>query len=276
MTEPGARTLRVLRWTPGADARWQEYAVAVGPDTTVLDALVAVQRTQDPTLAFRYACRVGMCGSCGMVIDGRERWACRTRLAALGSGPVSVRPLYHLPLLGDLVVDMAPFNARLRAAGAVFQPAASAPTYAAVPGDSAERREIDGAIECIGCGLCVSACTMVAHNAGFAGPAALNRAFTLQRDSRDDGAPARWAPLLSDDGLARCHGQGGCTEVCPMKLSPMRSIIRLRQMGARYVLRRAVGMAALLAALAPLASVPAQPRPPPYVVTPPAAYLRLD
>lgn len=238
VTETSSRTLRVFRWTPGTDARWQEYAVAVGPDTTVLDALVAVQRTQDATLAFRYACRVGMCGSCGMVVDGRERWACRTRLAALGAGPVSVRPLYHLPLLGDLVVDMAPFNARLRAAGAVFQAAASGPTYATVPGDSDERQEIDAAIECIGCGLCLSACTMVAHDPRFPGPAGLNRAFTLQRDSRDDGAAARWATLLSDDGLARCHGQGGCTEVCPMKLSPMRSIIRLRQMGARYLLRR--------------------------------------
>lgn len=229
-------TLRVFRWTPGTPARWQEYAVATGPDTTVLDALVDVQRTQDPTLAFRYACRVGMCGSCGMVVDGRERWACRTRLAALGSGTVSVRPLYHFPLLGDLVVDMAPFDARLRAVGAVFRPAPTPSVYAAIAGDSAERQEIDAAVECIGCGLCVSACTMVAHNARFPGPAALNRAFTLQRDSRDAGGGARWAVLLSDDALARCHGQGGCTEVCPMGLSPMRSIIRLRQMGVRRLL----------------------------------------
>jgi fumarate reductase iron-sulfur subunit len=236
------RTLRVFRWSPGQPARWQEYAVAVGPDTTVLDALVDVQRTQDPTLAFRYACRVGMCGSCGMVVGGRERWACRTRLAALGPGPVGVRPLYHLPLLGDLVVDMAPFNARLRAAGAAFQPAPSPPAHATMAGDSAERQEIDEAIECIGCGLCLSACTMVAHNARFPGPAALNRAFTLQRDSRDAAARTRWSVLLSDDALARCHGQGGCTEVCPMALSPMRSIIRLRQMGTRHLLGRAPGL----------------------------------
>jgi len=236
------RTLRIFRWSPGQAARWQEYAVAVAPDTTVLDALVDVQRTQDPTLAFRYACRVGMCGSCGMVIGGRERWACRTRLAALAQGSVAVRPLYHFPLLGDLVVDMTPFNERLRAAGAAFQPAPSPPVHATIAGDSAERQEIDEAIECIGCGLCLSACTMVAHNARFPGPAALNRVFTLQRDSRDTGARARWSVLLSDDALARCHGQGGCTEVCPMALSPMRSIIRLRQIGTRHLLRRASGL----------------------------------
>jgi succinate dehydrogenase/fumarate reductase-like Fe-S protein len=84
--------------------------------------------------------------------------------------------------------------------------------------------------------MCVSACTMVGHNAGFPGPAALNRAFTLQRDSRDAGDAARWTVLLGDDALARCHGQGACTEVCPMGLAPTTSIIRLRAMATRRLL----------------------------------------
>ena len=95
--------LNVFRWAPGEAARIRTYDVHAGPDTTVLDALVAIQREQDPTLALRYACRVGMCGSCAMVVNGRERWACRTRLASLGAGPIRVRPLYHFPLLRDLV-----------------------------------------------------------------------------------------------------------------------------------------------------------------------------
>lgn len=219
----------MFRWAPGAPERWQAYRVEAGPDTTVLDALVEVQRGQDLTLAFRYACRVGMCGSCAMVVNGRERWACRTRLAALGEGPVTVRPLYHFPLLRDLVVDMAPFGERMRAAGAGFVPRSGAPDYAEIAPASAERRAIDPAIECIGCGMCVSACTMVAHNARFPGPAALNRAFTLQRDSRDGAADARWRVLMSEDALARCHGQGNCTEVCPMGLAPTASILALRR-----------------------------------------------
>src|SRR2546421_10712035 len=105
-----ARALRVFRWAPDGVERWQAYRVVVGPETTVLDALVEIQREQDPTLAFRYACRVGMCGSCAMVVNGRERWACRTRLTLLDGGDVTVRPLYHFPLLRDLVVDMTPFD----------------------------------------------------------------------------------------------------------------------------------------------------------------------
>ena len=227
------RTFRVFRWSPGEPESFRVYRVDAGVETTVLDALVEIQRAQDPTLAFRYACRVGMCGSCAMVVDGRERCACRTRLCDLPGGEITVRPLYHFPLLRDLVVDMAPFNAKLRSVDAAFRPAPAAEPYAVISRDSAERHEIDPAIECIGCGMCVSACTLVAHNPRFPGPAALNRAFTLQRDRRDAGAETRWSVLLSDDALARCHGQGNCTEVCPQGLAPTTSIIRLRQMATR-------------------------------------------
>jgi fumarate reductase iron-sulfur subunit len=228
MTSPVA--LRVFRWTADQAERLDEYRVTAAADTTVLDALVEIQRTQDPTLAFRYACRVGMCGSCAMVVNGRERWACRTRLASLGPGPITVRPRNHFPLLRDLVVDMSPFAAKLRDVNAALTPYEGAEPYAQVSSGSAERREIDLAIECIGCGMCVSACTMVGHNERFPGPAALNRALTLELDHRDGGREGRWRVLLSDDALARCHGQGNCTEVCPMGLSPADSIRRLRRL----------------------------------------------
>jgi fumarate reductase iron-sulfur subunit len=232
------RTLRVFRWSREEGERAQEYRVTAVADTTVLDALVEVQRGQDQTLAFRYACRVGMCGSCAVVVNGRERWACRTRLAALGEGPVSVRPLYHFPLVRDLVVDMGGFDARLRAVGAAFTPKPDAPPHAEVAGGSRERRDIDAAVECIGCGMCLSACTVAARSARFPGPAALNRVLTLALDSRDGGAEGRWSVLLSDDALARCHGQGNCTEVCPMGIAPSTSITRLR----RLAVRRLVGL----------------------------------
>jgi len=226
-------TLRVFRWSEGGDERFDEFEVAAGPETTVLDALVKTQRTRDATLAFRYACRVGMCGSCGMVVNGRERWACRTRLAALDTATVTVRPLYHFPLIRDLVVDMAPFRARTAQVAGALVPANDALDYAVVARDSRERREIDEAVECIGCGMCLSACTVVAHDPQFPGPAALNRAFTLQRDHRDGAKDARWSVLLGDDALARCHGQGNCTDVCPMEIAPATSVRRLRRMATR-------------------------------------------
>ena len=234
----GTVTIRALRWEPGGGERRQSYAVTAGRDTTVLDALVEIQRTQDHSLGFRYACRVGMCGSCAMVVNGRERWACRTRLAALGAAVVDVRPLYHFPVLRDLIVDMSAFHDKLRGVGGALMPKAGDPAYAHIAGDGPERRQIDEAIECIGCGMCVSACTVVAWAPRFPGPAALNRAFTLQRDRRDAAVETRWSVLLSDDALARCHGQGNCTAVCPMNLAPSTSIAHLRRLGVRHLLGR--------------------------------------
>ncbi|PYO26553.1 MAG: succinate dehydrogenase/fumarate reductase iron-sulfur subunit [Candidatus Rokuibacteriota bacterium] len=221
--------LKVFRWAPGARERMQKYSIPGKEGMTVLDALVEAQRRLDPTLAFRYACRVGMCGSCAMVINGRERWACRTVLERLRSATVTVRPLYHFPLIRDLVVDMAPFREKMMAVGAAFAPADGPPAFAAVGGDSQERRRVDEAIECIGCGICVSACTMVAHDPRFPGPAALNRLFTLQGDSRDAAHAARAAVALAEDALLRCHGQANCAAVCPMGISPTDSILALRR-----------------------------------------------
>jgi fumarate reductase iron-sulfur subunit len=224
--------LRVYRWSPDGGPRFDAFPVEAGEGTTVLDALVHLRETAAPDLAFRYACRVGMCGSCALVVDGRERWACRTRLrtVAAAGATVTLRPLYHFPLIRDLVVDMAPYVARLRAAGGAFVPAApEAGGVARVPAADPARRAIDAAIECIGCGACLSACTLVRWDPAFPGPAALNRAFTLMADPRDAGRPDRWAILLGEDGLWRCHGQAQCTAVCPMELSPTDSILRLRR-----------------------------------------------
>ena len=124
--------LKVFRWSPGFPERLQRFWVPAKEGMTVLDALVDAQRRLDPTLAFRYACRVGMCGSCAMVVNGRERWACRTLLKSLKSGIVTVRPLYHFPLVRDLVVDMAPLVEQTARVGGVFVPADGPPTAARI------------------------------------------------------------------------------------------------------------------------------------------------
>jgi fumarate reductase iron-sulfur subunit len=227
--------LRVFRWSPGTGARFEDFPIRPLDGTTVLDALVRLRESQAPDLAFRYACRVGMCGSCAMVVNGRERWACRTRLATVASrgATVTVRPLYHFPLIRDLVVDMAPFVRKMTEAGAAFVPGGRPPGAGQV-----ERPAIDAAIECIGCGACLSACTVVRWNPRFPGPAALNRAFTLDADGRDAGVAARWSALLGEDGILRCHGQAQCTAVCPMQISPADSILRLRRKAVRSLFLR--------------------------------------
>jgi fumarate reductase iron-sulfur subunit len=231
-----AMVLKVFRWSPGFRERLQRFWVPAKEGMTVLDALVDAQRRLDPTLAFRYACRVGMCGSCAMVINGRERWACRTLLKSLKSGIVTVRPLYHFPLIRDVVVDMAPLTEQTARVGGAFVPQEGTPAFARVGGESRERRRIDPAVECIGCGMCVSACTMVANDERFPGPAALNRLYTLTQDSRDGGQADRTAVMLSEDTLTRCHTQANCTDVCPMGISPTRSILALRRGAVRRLL----------------------------------------
>jgi succinate dehydrogenase/fumarate reductase iron-sulfur protein len=149
---------------------------------------------------------------------------------------VTVRPLYHFPLIRDLVVDMAPFREKMTSVGAGFVPAEGPAAFASVGRDSRERRRIDGAIECIGCGMCVSACTMVAHDPHFPGPAAFNRVFSLSEDSRDAGHAGRGARLSSEDALVRCHAQANCTAVCPMEISPTDSILALRRRAVRNLL----------------------------------------
>ena len=229
----------VFRFGRGAGEAVQEYDVDARSGMTVLDALVEIQRNQDPTLAFRYACRVGMCGSCALVINGRERWACRTLLASLRGKTVTLRPLYHFPLVCDLVVDMKPFVDKMRAVAGQFVPQETSSTpNTSAPARSERPAAIDDAIECIGCGSCLSACTMVGHDVRFAGPAALNRAFTLQADARDAGVAQRWSAILSEDALSRCHGQANCTEVCPMGLSPTQSILQLRRLAVRALMGR--------------------------------------
>jgi fumarate reductase iron-sulfur subunit len=243
--------LRVFRWSPERGERFDEFPVEPAEHTTVLDALVRVREEAAPDLAFRYACRVGMCGSCTLVVDGRERWACRTRLRAVAPAGdprrrVTVRPLYHFPVVRDLVVDMRPFVDRMRAVGAAFVPAAAlagAPTAARVDPGSAERRAIEPAIECIGCGACVSACSLVRWNRRFPGPAALNRAFTLLADGRDAGAAGRLSAVLGEDGVLRCHGLGQCTAVCPMGIAPTESIRRLRRGAVQALLAAGPGAA---------------------------------
>lgn len=244
-----AITFEIFRTAEDGRTRFDRFPVPREGPVTVLDGLAWIQRTLDPTLAFRYACRVGMCGTCALVIDGREGWACRTRLRDLDRPVIRIEPLRHFPIVRDLAVDMAPFFERYMAAGGAFVPRSEA-SMPAAPVPAAERKEIDPFVECISCGMCYSACRMVALSPPFLGPAALNRAFTLARDGRDALGPARVTALLGEEALWRCHFHFACVEVCPKHIDPAQAIQRLRQ--------EAVGRALGMAPTSPPAALPAR------------------
>jgi fumarate reductase iron-sulfur subunit len=234
---PGS-TLAVRIWRGGADGTFRDYVVPRQPSQTVLDVVTHVQRHVDPTLAYRFACRVGMCGSCAMTVNGKARWTCRTHVDAVAArGRLEIAPLSHLPLVRDLVVDMTPFFDKWAAAQGAFVPTATRQDdFARVPPETPARRAVDEAIECIGCGVCYASCDVVGWKPDYLGPAALNRAWTLVNDVRDGGAVERIRAIAGDAGCHACHTQQNCTARCPKHLAPTRSISGLKRLALRAAL----------------------------------------
>jgi fumarate reductase iron-sulfur subunit len=232
-------TFSVRVWRGAAEGRFQRYEVPAAPSQTILDLVTYIQRALDPTLSYRFACRVGMCGSCAMTVNGRPRWTCRTHVAKVaGEGEVTIEPLKNMPVVKDLTVDMREFFDKwARARGAFVPSEDAARDFAVVPPSSPERVEADAAIECIGCGVCYAACDVVAWNPDYLGPAALNRAWTLVNDLRDDGQPERLLAVAGDAGCHACHSHESCRTYCPKSLNPTASIAGLKRATARAALR---------------------------------------
>lgn len=232
----GTLTVEIWRSEPG---RYQSFEVPRQGSQTVLDVVTWVQRHADPTLTYRYACRVGMCGSCAMTVNGAPRWTCRTHISRVDRGRrLRIGPLRNMDVIRDLAVDMTEFFDKWVAAGAVFAPGApDAGTMAPVRPDDPARKAADAAIECINCGICYAACDSVAADPDYLGPAALNRAWTLANDARDVGQDQRSVAVTGAGGCQSCHSMGNCVQFCPNGLNPTASIAGLK----RSALRRALG-----------------------------------
>ena len=225
-----ADELDVEVWRGRADGAYVSYKVPVHDDHTVLDVVTYIQRHLDRTLSYRFACRVGMCGSCAMTVQGRPRWTCRTRARLLAAkGRLSIGPLANMTVVKDLAVDMEDFFDKWRRAGGAFEPGRGAAELAAVRPDSPKRRQADAGIECIGCGVCFAACDVVAWRPEYLGPAALNRAWTLVNDERDAGLEARLKAIAGDAGCHACHSHQSCAEHCPQGLNPTAAIAGLKR-----------------------------------------------
>ena len=222
------------------DGRFETYDVPVQENQTVLDVVAYVQQAIDPTLSYRFACRVGMCGSCAMMVNGAPRWTCRTHVSkVLKNSELEIAPLRNLPVIKDLATDMDPFFEKWVAAEAVFKPTATRhDPMAPINPEDPDRVAASAAIECINCAVCYAACDVVAANDDYFGPAALNRSWSLLNDSRDGGQAERLAAVGSNGGCFNCHSQQGCVQYCPNELNPTVSIAGLKRASTKSLFGR--------------------------------------
>lgn len=224
--------IRVRRATGGIARGIDEFPVQLEERMTVLDALFQIQREQDPSLEFRCACRVGMCGTCAVMVNGVPRLACRTRPATLKTGTLLLEPLARLPVIGDLAVSMKPFFEQWTKTIPEFRPREpAAAEIAKVPAGSRYARHSVGKRDCLTCGACFAACGVKASSGEYLGPAALNRAFLRILDPRDGTGTERLRIVDEErSGVWRCHTHFECTAVCPKGISLTDSISRLKRM----------------------------------------------
>jgi fumarate reductase iron-sulfur subunit len=233
------KRLLVRVWRGGEQGLYHRFRVPREANQTVLDVVTYIQRRLDSTLSYRFACRVGMCGSCAMTVNGVARWTCRTHVAKVAlDGELEIGPLRNLPVIKDLVTDMSGFFDKWARAGGRLAPTATrTDAVARVPPDSRGRRAADAGIECIGCGVCYAACDVVSWNPDYLGPAALNRAWTLVNDVRDGARLDRLRAVAGDAGCHACHTHLSCTERCPKHISPTAAIAGLKRATALAALK---------------------------------------
>ena len=229
------KTFKVYRYDPetGENPRWDTYDVAVdqcGP--MVLDAIIHIKNTMDPSLTFRRSCREGVCGSCAMNIGGRNTLACTQGWedVATGNKPVQISPLPHQPVIKDLVPDLSMFFAQYAEIEPWLQTDTPQPEkeWKQSPED---RSKLDGLYECILCACCSTSCPSYWWNQDkYLGPAALLQAYRWLADSRDDATDKRLGDLEDPFKLYRCHTIMNCTQVCPKGLNPAKAIAETKKM----------------------------------------------
>ena len=223
--------LKVRIWRGTETGDYQDYEVPRQESQTVLDVVTYVQRRLDPSLAYRFSCRVGVCGSCAMSVNGVSRWTCRTHVSKVAQdNALEIAPLRNLPVVKDLVTDMTEFFDKwAKARGRFTGDKTRKDDFAQVQPESKQRKRVDAAIECIGCGVCYSACEVVTWKPDYLGPAALSRAWTLVNDVRDVTQKERLAAVAGDAGCHACHTHLSCTERCPKGISPTAGIAGLKR-----------------------------------------------
>jgi len=224
-------TLQVTRYRPEQEAEpsVQEYEVPLHKDWAVLDGLNHVKDHLDGTLSYRWSCRMGICGSCGMTVNGEPKLTCATFLSDYAPGPVRVEPLRNFPVIRDLVVEITDFMTKLVKVKPWIVREEEKPLsdgeYLQTPAEMDEYKQFS---MCINCMLCYSACPVYGLDPQFIGPAAIALAQRYNLDSRDEGSADRLDVLSEHEGVWACTFVGECTRACPKDVDPAGAIQRYK------------------------------------------------
>ena len=232
-------TMRITRYRPEngeLEPTTQDYEIPLRKDWAVLDGLNHIKDHVDATLSYRWSCRMGICGSCGMLVNGEPKLTCEAFLTDYAPGPVRVEPLANFPVIRDLVVEIGSFMRKLPQVKPWIiedEPPGDG-EHLQTPAQVAEYQQYS---MCINCMLCYSACPIVGLDEHFLGPAAIALAQRYNLDSRDQGVLDRLEVLSTDDGIWGCTFVGECTTACPKDVDPAGAIQRYKLSAATESLK---------------------------------------
>jgi fumarate reductase iron-sulfur subunit len=217
----------ILRYRPEQDAEpvWQSFQVPFTDDMSVLQGLQYIKDYLDGTVSFRWSCRMAICGSCGMMINGTPMLSCKTFIRDFHPGTIRVEALRHLPIEKDLIVDVEPFIQKLQGVKPYIIPketrALAQGEYLQTP---AQRDKYEQFSSCINCLLCYAACPQYGLNPEFTGPGVLALLHRYNADSRDGGRAERMRIINAETGVWGCTLVGYCSEVCPKGVDPAAAV----------------------------------------------------
>ncbi len=220
-------SLEVTRYRPEDETEptFQTYEVPFRKEWVILDALNYIKDELDGSLSYRWSCRMGICGSCGMMVNGEPKLTCAAFLHDYFPGPIRVEPLRYFPVVRDLVIDMNDFLAKLQSVKPWITRDQEKPLsegeYRQTPQELDTYKQFS---MCINCMLCYAACPVYGLDPEFIGPAAIALAQRYNMDSRDQGAAERLEILSQEEGIWDCTFVGECTRVCPKNVDPAGAI----------------------------------------------------